>query len=265
MNELIIFPYHPSATQSLGKFWIILYVQNTRVTKPHRLVSASIHSDRARCSLVFIQGTLLTSTAVHPIAFDTSLIHLDQSFYIHQFLVVLHSRRPLSACSLVFIQGSFIVLSTAVGLPSVAISASISVLLMPQIGKRAANSPLNSGIDKRPKLGLPDEELKVLNRELDYVSHFPVSGPKDVSMKYLTVAVREVATHTSIMDQSFKDETVCKDFIDQLSPKGRLEVASLWIEARNKKNWSKFANYCALRPSHCSATVTAALCSLTSG
>ena len=140
---------------------------------------------------------------------------------------------------------------------------------MPQIsGKRAATSPLNSEFDKRPKLGLSDEELKELNEELEEYPCFPVSvsSPEDVETKHLARALREVAGHAPNIDKSssWADKKTCKNFVDRLSREELLDAASIMIEARDNKDWSKFANHCALPPHH-STTVTAALCSLTSG
>jgi hypothetical protein len=129
-------------------------------------------------------------------------------------------------------------------------------------GKRAATSPLNSEFYKRPKIGLSDKELRALNEALEDSRHIPISGPEDVKLRHLGQAFREVALQTSNIDQTWRDSTVCKEFADRLSPQERLDFILLWIEAR-EKGWAMFANYCALLPSHRSAT--AALCSLTSG
>jgi hypothetical protein len=137
---------------------------------------------------------------------------------------------------------------------------------MPLIsGKRAATSPLNSDFEKRPKLGLSDKELKALNEELQDVIHIPISRPEAVESRHLAHAFREVARQTSNIDKTWRDIAVCKEFVDRLSSQERLDVVRLWIEAREKGQWERFANHCALLPSHCSATATAALCSLISG
>lgn len=129
-------------------------------------------------------------------------------------------------------------------------------------GKRPATSPLSSEFDKRPKLGLSDQELKDLNEELGYVTtYIPGSSPEGVETIHLLRALREVANHASNIDKSWADKNVCKEFFDHLSDEERLDVASIWIEARDNKDWSKFANHCALLPSHRSATLTATLCS----
>ncbi len=125
-----------------------------------------------------------------------------------------------------------------------------------------APPPLNSKFYKRPKIGLSDKELRALNEALEDSRHIPISGPEDVKLRHLGQAFREVAQQTSNIDQTWRDSTVCKEFADLLSPQERLDFILLWIEAR-EKGWAMFANYCALLPSHRSAT--AALCSLTSG
>jgi hypothetical protein len=135
--------------------------------------------------------------------------------------------------------------------------------------KRAATSPLNSEFNKRPKLGLSDEELALLNKELkqefEEVIPKPITNLEGVESKHLVRAFRIVARQTSNVDRSYTDRDFCMGFVERLSTDITREFASLWIEACKEGDWSKFANCCALLPSHHSATVTAALCSLTSG
>jgi hypothetical protein len=136
-------------------------------------------------------------------------------------------------------------------------------------GKRAATSPLNSEFYKKPKLGLSDEELGRLNlelkQELEEVITIPISNPEGVDSKHLLRAFREVARQASNVDKTFTDRGACMDFIERLPPDTTKEFASLWIEAHNKGDWSEFANFCALFPSHHSAILAIALCSLTLG
>jgi hypothetical protein len=135
-------------------------------------------------------------------------------------------------------------------------------------GKRAATSPLNSEFYKRLRPGLSDEELQRLNKglkqELEEVITIPISTPDCVESTHLVRAFREVAIKASNVDKSYTDRDVCMGLVERLSTDTIQEFASLWITARNKGDWSDFANYCALLPSHHSATVATALCSLTS-
>jgi len=136
-------------------------------------------------------------------------------------------------------------------------------------GKRAATSPLNAAFYKRPKLGLSDEELGRLNLDLkqkleDLISS-PISSREGVESKHLLKAFREIAIKASNVDKTFTDRRACMDFIERLPPDTTKEFATLWIEAHNKGDWSEFANSCALFPSHHSAILAIALCSLTSG
>jgi hypothetical protein len=127
-------------------------------------------------------------------------------------------------------------------------------------GKRVATSPLNSEFYKRPKLGLSDEEIRRLNKELKQGLEevIPISTPEAVESKRLVQAFREVAIKASSIDKSYTDSDVCMGFVERLPPNTTQEFATLWIEAHNKGDWSEFANYCALLPSHF-ATVTGAL------
>jgi len=117
---------------------------------------------------------------------------------------------------------------------------------MPQIsGKRAAPSPLSSEFDKKPRLGLTDEQRKKLKQNLDFVSNLPVSSPEDVKTNYLKVALQEVATHTSIIQRFWEDADITQKHIDQLSNEDRLVLASIWIGASQSGDWSGFADYAA--------------------
>lgn len=123
--------------------------------------------------------------------------------------------------------------------------------MVPQIsGKRAATSPLSSDFDKRPKLGLSDEELEELNTGLAYLAYLPVSILEHVTPQYLVLTFHETATHSSTIDKSWMDRNVCIKFVDRLQSEERLNFASMWIEGRREKDWSKYANYCAFPPSH---------------
>jgi hypothetical protein len=70
--------------------------------------------------------------------------------------------------------------------------------------------PLNSEFKKRPKLGLSDEELERLNKELKQelkeVIPIPISHPEGVESKHLVRAFREVARQTSNVDKSYTDK-----------------------------------------------------------
>lgn len=125
---------------------------------------------------------------------------------------------------------------------------------MPQPFKRTATSPLISEFDKKPKLGLTDEERKKLTTKLQYLSYLPVSTPEHVTTDYLALAFQGVANYTSIIDKSWMDQNFGEEHIDRLSPKDRLEFASIWLEARDKGDWSRFASCAASL--HLSSTVS---------
>jgi len=130
--------------------------------------------------------------------------------------------------------------------------------------KRAAASPLISEFDKKPKLGLTDEESQNLNNNQKYVDLPTYGKPEDVRINTLVVAFRAVAIDVPIMKE-WKDSTRCERYIKGLSHRAQLDLASLWIEARDKEDWTSFANYRALRPFHRCATVATALYSYKSG
>jgi hypothetical protein len=113
-------------------------------------------------------------------------------------------------------------------------------------GKRAAVSPLSSEFDKKPRLGLTDEEVKNLNKAQGYNTraHLKCTNPEDVPITSLAAAFREVAIHVSIVDISWMDPERCEQQINQLPRSEQVDLASVWIEARDTKDWTKYANRC---------------------
>ena len=116
-------------------------------------------------------------------------------------------------------------------------------------------------------MGLSDEELQKLNKDLEERAPLPasISRPEAVEPRHVVWAFVEVAAHSSSIDSVWEIKSNCKTLVDKLSPEELLAVASIMIEARDTKDWSKLANDCALVPFHRSATVTAALCSPRAG
>jgi hypothetical protein len=206
--------------------------------------------------------------------------------YLGRFLVLCNrtpkfkkaSQTRISHCpsgSLVFIQGLFFVSSLAVCLPpciytgSFLTSTAVLPILLPTMPlgfekKRAATSPLSSEFDKKPKLGLTDEECIKLNKTQGYVELPTWKNPEDVKITSLALAFREVAIHAAIVSQSWVDTELCEKSINQLSRSEQLDLASVWINARDTKDWTGFANHRALRPFHRCAKIAAALYSFTS-
>ena len=123
---------------------------------------------------------------------------------------------------------------------------------MPPIsGKRAATSPLNSEFDKRPRMGLSDEELRGLNADLQERGPLPASilHPEAVEQKYIVWAFVEVATHASNVEPVWAKKDYCRKFVEKLSDDKLRHVASIMIKARDDNEWSKLADYCVLHPS----------------
>jgi len=126
--------------------------------------------------------------------------------------------------------------------------------------KRSASSPLGSESNKKSRLRLTDEELKELHHELDTIinENFPQFAelkPEDVPTRALVLAFRTAALYlvgtgcastivTSWLDPGFGEER-----IKHLSRDAQLELASIWLEARAKGDWERFANHRALGPS----------------
>jgi hypothetical protein len=124
--------------------------------------------------------------------------------------------------------------------------------------KRTATSPLGSEFDKKSRLGLTDEELNHLNENLrDWVlDHSAVSNPEDISTRVLAQTLQHIALNllatscASTIDQSWKKVNYREERINLLSREDRVRLASIWVEARGKGDWKRFASQCASIPSH---------------
>jgi hypothetical protein len=124
-------------------------------------------------------------------------------------------------------------------------------------GKRRASSPLGSERGKTPRLGLTQDEVSTFNENLrDLFQLFPLTVDASKSTSVLAVTMVQVASHllctarASIVDMSWMtDFESCLERIDLLSPEVRQDLVSVWVEAREKGDWERFASHCALRPS----------------
>jgi hypothetical protein len=128
--------------------------------------------------------------------------------------------------------------------------------------KRAATSSLGSEFDKKSRLGLTDEELNDLNENLrDWMQllkgnpDYAPTDPGDISTRVLAQTFREVVVYlldtsrASTMDESWKKVKYGEERINLLSSEEKLELASIWVEARGKGDWERFAGQCASIPS----------------
>jgi hypothetical protein len=126
--------------------------------------------------------------------------------------------------------------------------------------KRAATSPLSPEFEKKSRLGLTDEELNELNENLrDWVSlldHSALSNPEDVPTRVLAQTFQQIAwnlldtSRASNIDKSWKKVNYGEDRMNLLSRENQLQLASLWVEAREKGDWERFASHCASSSSH---------------
>jgi hypothetical protein len=125
--------------------------------------------------------------------------------------------------------------------------------------KRAATSPLSSEFDKKSRLGLTDEELKDLNENLcDWVldHHSSLFNPEGVKARVLAQTFQQITWNllskgrASAIDNSWTKVKYGEGRINLLSLEDQLQLASLWIQAREKGDWERFASYCASGPSH---------------
>ena len=129
--------------------------------------------------------------------------------------------------------------------------------------KRAATSPLGSEFDKKSRLRLTDEELNDLNEHLcDWIQHqkghpdYAPTDPGDISTRVLAQTFREVVVYlllldtsrASTIDKSWKKVNYGEERINLLSREEQLQLASIWVEARGKGDWERFASQCASIP-----------------
>jgi hypothetical protein len=125
--------------------------------------------------------------------------------------------------------------------------------------KRAANTPLSSESDKKPRLELTDAEISKLNGAIYrwiamFVDHDILSAA-DVTSNILATTLQQIAfalINSSSLDKSWLDLQEADKRINEL-PHDKLEdLKAAWVEARNK-GWGDFADNGALlipRPTH---------------
>ena len=122
--------------------------------------------------------------------------------------------------------------------------------------KRVATSPLSSEFDKRSRLGLTDEELQDLNEQLrDWIQHqkghdYAPTNLEDISTRVLAQTFREIivilldTSRASTINKSWKKVNYGEGRINLLAREDQLQLASIWIEARDKGDWETFASQC---------------------
>jgi hypothetical protein len=126
-------------------------------------------------------------------------------------------------------------------------------------GKRAASSPLGSEFDKKSRLGLTEEEVNDLNKSVRYwmrnSPNYALLNAEDVPTSALALALREVALNmldtarASTIDKRWLKAGHGEERLNLLSREVQLDLASIWVEARDKGEWERFADHRALRPS----------------
>lgn len=121
--------------------------------------------------------------------------------------------------------------------------------------KRVATSPLSSEFDKRSRLGLTDEELQDLNENLrlwiqplkGHPDYAPMN-PEEISTRVLAQTFQLIAlnvlstSRASTIDKSWKKINYGEGRINLLAREDQLQLASIWIEARDKGDWERFAS-----------------------
>lgn len=125
-------------------------------------------------------------------------------------------------------------------------------------GKRAASSPLSPKFDKKTRLGLTDEEVNDLNNNVrDWIQdspHYALLNAEEVSTRTLALTFQQVAINVlntaraSTVDKSWLKVGDGIERVKLLSREVQLDLASVWVEARDKGSWERFANHRALRP-----------------
>ena len=113
--------------------------------------------------------------------------------------------------------------------------------------KRVATSPLSPEFDKRSRLGLTDEELQDLNENLcDWIQllkghpGFAPTNPEDISTSVIAQTFQQIivilldTSRASTIDKSWKKVNYGEGRINLLAREDQLQLASIWIEARDK-------------------------------
>jgi hypothetical protein len=152
-----------------------------------------------------------------------------------------------------------IYLRVCTGFPDAFPSSTSTLLRVPLIsmlqssGKRAASSPLGPEFDKKSRLGLTEEEVNDLNKNLHYwirdFPHYALLNAEDVPMRALALALQQVAINildtarASTIDKGWLKAGHGEERINLLSREVQLQLASIWVEARDKGEWERFANH----------------------
>lgn len=123
--------------------------------------------------------------------------------------------------------------------------------------KRVATSPRSSEFDKRSRLGLTDEEIQDLNESLcDWIQHlkghpdYVPTNPEDISTRVLAQTFQQIifnlldTSRASTIDKSWMKVNYGEGRINLLAREDQLQLASIWIEARDKGDWERFASQC---------------------
>jgi hypothetical protein len=125
--------------------------------------------------------------------------------------------------------------------------------------KRAASSPLSSESDKKPRLGLTDDEISGLN---NYVrkwiamaavvfADYDKWSAADVNSGVLAATLHQIAcalttySSASSLDKGWLDVRVANKRIDELPHDQREDIKFAWVEARNK-GWENLVGHGAL-------------------
>ena len=129
-------------------------------------------------------------------------------------------------------------------------------------GKRTATSPLSSEFDKKFRIGLTDEEVDDLNKNVCYwirnSPHYALLNVEDVPTSALALSFQQVAINmlgtgrASTIDKSWLKAGYGEERLNLLAREVRLDLASIWVEARDRGEWERFANHRALHPSYSS-------------
>jgi hypothetical protein len=126
--------------------------------------------------------------------------------------------------------------------------------------KRPASSPLSSVFDKKPRLGLTEKEVNSLNSSLAFWigtnPQYAQLNAEGVSKTVLALTLQQVSfkmqgiSRTSTLNKLWLEIEHGLERISLLSREVQLDLASMWVEARDKGEWERFADHRALRPSY---------------
>jgi hypothetical protein len=100
-----------------------------------------------------------------------------------------------------------------------------------------------------------NEHLRDWIQPLKEHPDYAPTNPEDISTRVLAQTFQQISfvldtSRASTIDKSWKKVNYGEERINMLTREDQLQLASIWVEAREKGDWERFASQCASIPSH---------------